>query len=169
MEQKTESKISLIIVVALITVLVMAMAIGAYLKLTDKVLISRSDYEARIAAYKQYDKLMDIQEIIDESFLWEYDKEAEFEGMYRGMLESLGDKYSRYMNKEEWESMLQSMNSSFTGVGVVFMQTDEGFYITEVIKDGPAYGAGVQAGDYILKVDGQEYGHCNQRRGRNHG
>jgi len=157
MEQKPKSNIALVITVAIITLALAAMLLGAYFKLTDKVVIGRAEYESRIAEYKQFDKLIDIQDTIENSFLWDYDKDAAFEAMYRGMLGSLGDQYSRYMNEEEWESMLQSMNSSFTGVGVVFMQTDEGFYITEVIKDGPADAAGVKAGDYILKVDGEEY------------
>ena len=157
MEERKESKVSLVITVVLITLVAAALLLKGYFVLTNKIVMSRDEYENRIAAYKQYDKLIDIQRTIDNSFLWEYDKEAEFEAMYRGMLSSLGDQYSRYLNKEEWESMIQSMNSSFTGVGVVFMQTDDGFVVTEVIKDGPAYGAGVEAGDYILKVDGKEF------------
>lgn len=161
MEEKSNSKVSLVIKVVLITLLVAALLFRGYFMLTDKIVLNRSDYESRIAAYKQFDKLIDIQSSIENSFLWEYDKKAGFEAMYRGVLESLGDQYSRYMNEEEWQAMLEIMNSSFTGVGVVFMQTEEGFYITEVIKDGPAYGAGVKAGDYILKVDGEEFSYSD--------
>ena len=156
-EQKQKSNLPLVITVAVITLAIVATLVGLYLKLTGKALINRAEYETKIAEYRQFDKLIEIQNTIEDSFLWEYDKDAAFEAMYRGVLESLGDQYSRYMNEEEWESLIQSMNSSFTGVGVVFMQTEEGFYITEVIKDGPADTAGVKAGDYILKVDGEEY------------
>ena len=157
MKRNAGSTIVLVLVVALLTLALAGAAVGTYCKLTNKVLVDNDVYNRDMAEYRKYEKFMNIQGIIDKSFLWEYDKEAELEAVYRAMLGSLGDQYSRYLDKEEVESLFASMNSSFTGVGVVFMQTEEGFLINEVIKDGPAYGAGLLAGDYILKVDGKEF------------
>ena len=157
MERKTGSTIVLILVVALLTLAIAGVAVGAYFKFTDKVIMDRATFEEVRDSYKKYEKFIDIQGLIDNSFLWEYDEAAEKEAIYRSMLGSLGDQYTRYLDEEEFEALYLSMNSSFTGVGIVFMQTDEGFYITEVIKDGPADTMGVQAGDYILKVDGKEF------------
>ena len=157
MERKTGSTIALILVVALLTLAIAGAAVGAYFKMTNKVIIDRAAFETVKEGLEENDKFLEIQSLIDNSFLWEYDKDAEMEAVYRAMLGSLGDQYTRYLDKEEFEALYLSMNSSFTGVGVVFMQTEEGFVITEVIKDGPAEIAGIKAGDHILKVDGKEY------------
>lgn len=158
MERKTGLWIIvLVLVVALVTLAAAGFAVGAYFKMTNKVIVDREAFEAVKESFDENDKFLEIQSLIDNSFLWEYDKEAEMEAVYRAMLESLGDQYTRYLDKEEFEALYLSMNSSFTGVGVVFMQTEEGFVITEVIKDGPAEIAGIKAGDHILKVDGKEY------------
>ena len=157
MERKTSTIIALILIVVILTVAAVGVAIGVYFKMADKIIVSKADYESVKDGYEKYDKLIDIQRIIDKSFLWDYNQDAEMEAIYRGMLGSLGDQYTRYLDKEELEALILSMNSSFTGVGVVFMQTDDGFLITEVIKDGPADTVGLKAGDYILKVDGKEY------------
>ncbi|MBQ7246112.1 MAG: S41 family peptidase [Firmicutes bacterium] len=149
--------IVLVLVVALVTLAAAGFAVGAYFKMTNKVIVDREAFEAVKESFDENDKFLEIQSLIDNSFLWEYDKEAEMEAVYRAMLESLGDQYTRYLDKEEFEALYLSMNSSFTGVGVVFMQTEEGFVITEVVKDGPAEIAGIKAGDHILKVDGEEY------------
>ena len=157
MERKAGSTIALILVVALLTLAIAGAAVGAYFKMTNKVIIDRAAFETVKEGLEENDKFLEIQSLIDNSFLWEYDKDAEMEAVYRAMLGSLGDQYTRYLDKEEFEALYLSMNSSFTGVGVVFMQTEEGFVITEVIKDGPAEIAGIKAGDHILKVDGKEY------------
>ena len=149
--------IVLVLVVALVTLAAAGFAVGAYFKMTNKVIVDREAFEAVKESFDENDKFLEIQSLIDNSFLWEYDKDAEMEAVYRAMLGSLGDQYTRYLDKEEFEALYLSMNSSFTGVGVVFMQTEEGFVITEVIKDSPAEIAGIKAGDHILKVDGKEY------------
>ncbi|MBO4234972.1 MAG: S41 family peptidase [Firmicutes bacterium] len=172
MERRTSTIVSLILVVILLTLAIAGIAVGAYFKLANKVIVDRGEYEMMNAIagqasqddydavkdkYKKYEKFIDIQGLIDDSFLWDYDAAEEMEAVYRAMLGSLGDQYTRYLDEEELEALILSMNSSFTGVGVVFMQTDDGFIITEVIKDGPADAAGLKAGDYILKVDGKEF------------
>lgn len=157
MERRTSTIVSLILVVIILTLAVVSVGVGMYLKLGDKVVVDRKVLESASGNDKEYEKLMNIQSLIDETFLWDYDKDAEMEAIYRAMLGSLGDQYTRYLDEEELEALILSMNSSFTGVGVWFMQTDEGFLITEVIKDGPADTVGLKAGDYILKVDGKEF------------
>lgn len=148
----------LIILITFLATLGLALiGLTAYFKLSDKVIVDRADYEQAANIYREYEKQIDIQRLIDESFLWEYDSDHEKEAVYRAMLGVLGDQYSRYLNEEELTELLNTMNSSFTGVGIVFMDTEEGFLVTEVIKDGPAYSVGVEAGDLILKVDGKEF------------
>ena len=157
-----EKKVSTIIITVLLTLSVVALVIFGCMKMAGLVLVRESDYKNAVQGQTSYHKFMDIQRLIDESFLWEYDKDAEQEAIYRAMLGSLGDEYTRYLDEEELQALIDGMNSSFNGIGVVFIQAEEGFIITDVIKDGPAYTVGIKAGDHILKVDDKEFEDSNE-------
>lgn len=155
--EKDNSKVRIILITVLLTLAIVGIAFALFMKMSNLVFVNEKSYNNAVEQIKGNEKFFDIQRLIDETFLWEYDQSAEKEAIYRSMLDSLGDQYTRYLNEGELQDLIDSMNSSFTGVGVVFMQTEEGFIITEVINEGPAYYAGLKAGDYILKVDGEEF------------
>lgn len=79
------------------------------------------------------------------------------DGMYKGMIDSLGDVYSVYYTEEEIESFMQDSNGIYYGIGA-YISTDEATglpVIAEVMEGSPAEEAGVQAGDICYKVDGE--------------
>jgi carboxyl-terminal processing protease len=79
------------------------------------------------------------------------------EGAIRGMIESVGDPYSSFMNKEEHISFTESFSGSYSGVGLVLGGNLDDDYVTVVapIEGTPAYRAGIVAGDKIILVDGE--------------
>lgn len=73
------------------------------------------------------------------------------------MLNALGDPYTFYMTREEYQSFLESINGgSVVGIGVSIQSavTDQGFLILSILPDSPAQQAGLEEGDYILSIDG---------------
>lgn len=69
------------------------------------------------------------------------------------MLKKLGDPYSSYFTKEEFDEFVNNIDNKFTGIGVRFMLHEEGFEITHVLDSSPAKEAGLQVGDIMLKAD----------------
>lgn len=68
---------------------------------------------------------------------------------------SLGDKYSAYRTKEEYQNYSSEMSGNYTGIGVVVTESDDGLILVKSVKnDGSAYEAGVLSGDIITSVDG---------------
>ncbi|MBR3053404.1 MAG: S41 family peptidase [Firmicutes bacterium] len=146
----------------LITVLITAAlcfgGFAAYVKITDKVLVDCARYEEVAEAYAKYSKFFDMQSLIEGQYLYDYDGEKMMDDGYHAMLKSLGDVYTRYMDAEEYATLERSINSRFTGIGITFTMTEEGeLRIIDVVKDGPAEIAGIQAGDVIETINGEVY------------
>lgn len=77
------------------------------------------------------------------------------DGIYKGMVESLGDPYSEYYSKEELESLYQDSFGVYYGVGAyVSLDTTTGLAkVSGIIADSPAEEADLRAEDIIYKVD----------------
>ncbi|MDD5900017.1 MAG: S41 family peptidase [Lachnospiraceae bacterium] len=92
-------------------------------------------------------------------YYWEEAEESDlYEGMYHGMLESLGDPYSCYYTKEEYAALMEEMEGTYCGIGALVSQNASTKAITIVrpFVDGPAYNAGMLPGDVIVNIDGED-------------
>ena len=101
-------------------------------------------------------KMKVIENVIDTYFYKEdVDKDAMVDGIFKGMVESLGDPYSEYYSKEELESLYQDSFGVYYGVGAyVSLDTTTGHAkVSGIIADSPAEEADLRAEDIIYKVD----------------
>ncbi|MDP2944855.1 MAG: S41 family peptidase [Atribacterota bacterium] len=84
------------------------------------------------------------------------DLDVVIQGAIRGMLKTLDDPYTRYMDpqalKREQEDMFLG---HFGGLGIIISIKDDQLTIISPIEDTPAYKAGVKAGDKIVEIDGK--------------
>lgn len=65
------------------------------------------------------------------------------------------DTHSMYLTKEEYEQGFSQL-TGYVGVGLGMEQKPEGVFVSSVNRSGPAYVAGVQVGDRIVKIDGKD-------------
>ena len=110
--------------------------------------------------YSSSEKLKLIEQMIHQRYLHEDEVTPEMleEGMYRGMVDSLGDPYSVYYNEDDLKSLLESSSGSFGGIGVHLTQDpDTGVVTVYKVMDGyPAAKAGVSENDILIRVAGEE-------------
>ena len=100
-------------------------------------------------------KVKMLNEFINRYYLDETDAATLQDGIYKGMIESLGDPYSTYYNAEELKKIEQSNRGMFYGVGLSLRQEQDTMYIyvNEVLKDTPADGSGIEPEDVLYAVD----------------
>ena len=105
-------------------------------------------------------KLEMLRELIDEVYLHSEDVSDEElrEFLIKGYVSGLGDPYSVYYDKDETESLFESTEGKFGGIGVSITQDYETGAMTfvNVYEDGAGAEAGFQAGDILYKVDGED-------------
>ncbi|MBQ7256195.1 MAG: PDZ domain-containing protein [Abditibacteriota bacterium] len=108
-----------------------------------------------------------VKMIIDKNYVEKIDAELYNEmsvDLAKGMLRELGDSACRYADKKEVELIEKANLGEFEGIGIKpeirTVDVDgirvEKLFVGSVIPQGPAYKAGIQAGDVIELIDGQE-------------
>ena len=104
-----------------------------------------------------YDKFDEIQQIVDAYFIGEADAKAMEDAAAGAMIDALDDRWSYYMNAEEYKAYKETMNNAYVGIGVTISVREDGYIdILQVNAGGPAEEAGVLAGDVIVAVSGQD-------------
>lgn len=82
------------------------------------------------------------------------DMDILFQAAVKGMIQSLGDKYTDYFEPTETTEFTDTLSGEFEGIGAVLTEdTNGGIFITEFINDSPAEDSGLKIGDKITAVD----------------
>ena len=77
-------------------------------------------------------------------------------GSLKGMVNSLGDPYSVYLDPKMFSELMLETKGSFGGVGIVLGVKDKQLTVVAPIEGTPAETAGILSGDLIVKIDGQD-------------
>lgn len=104
------------------------------------------------------EKLTEIEGLMNDYFLDEMDEEQIETWLYKGAVAGLGDPYAAYYTEEEYQSLRDSTNGSYCGIGVEISQNINTGIVTvaRVFEDGPAMEAGLKPGDILYKVGDTE-------------
>lgn len=100
-----------------------------------------------------------ILPLIREKYYGKVDNETQMTyTAIRGLLNSLDDPYTRFLDPIEYRDLREENTGEFEGIGAKLdpQPTKEGFIrIVRPIEGGPAARAGIRRGDLIMKVDGK--------------
>ena len=78
------------------------------------------------------------------------------QGAIRGMLQSLGDQHTSYMDPEQYRQSTIAMQGEYDGIGAWVDTTGKYLTIVSPMKDYPAEKAGLKPGDQVIGVDGED-------------
>lgn len=121
---------------------------------TDVSLETSSDKTEGALPLQELQTFADVFHQIRSGYVEEVDDSTLFEFAVRGMLEGL-DPHSAYLTKEDYSDLQTTTDGEFSGLGIEIGRRGSYIEIIAPIDGSPAVEAGLQAGDVILKLDGQ--------------
>lgn len=111
-----------------------------------------AQYSRSNSASRQQQKLLMVENIVSNLYVDNVDEEKIVENAVRGILENL-DPHSSYSTKEETTSSQETMQGSFSGIGIQFNMQKDTLYVVQTIAGGPSEKVGILPGDRFIAVD----------------
>tara|TARA_Y100000590_G_scaffold414498_1_gene511440 strand:- start:1460 stop:2614 length:1155 start_codon:yes stop_codon:yes gene_type:complete len=105
--------------------------------------------------YKKIDLFSEVLEKIEKEYVEEIDQAEAMDSAIDGVLRSL-DPYSAYMNPEVFEESQTETSGKFGGLGIEVSMEAGVVKVITPIDDTPAARVGVKAGDYIVRINGEQ-------------
>ncbi|GAB6277721.1 MAG: S41 family peptidase [Rectinema sp.] len=114
---------------------------------------------------KQYSQLLqNIFQFILQNYVDEPDPAKLYQGAIKGMMDSLNDPYSTFLDEDMMSDLMSDTTGTYGGVGLYISKQatapteDTPRYIEVVspIEDTPAWKEGIRSGDLITKIDGED-------------
>ena len=105
--------------------------------------------------YEKIDLLGEVLEKVQDEYVDEIDQAEVMDFAINGILQSL-DPYSAYMNPKIYEEMQTETSGEFGGLGIEVSMEGGVVKVISPIDDTPAARVGVKAGDYIVRINGEQ-------------
>ena len=143
-------------------VTISAMAIVCALTFIVTSFISLQRFNTKVQAVKEkaekYSRLEALDTYVREHFYnKELDEDALMNGILKGYVAGLDDPYSYYLTEEEYSAMKVKESGKQVGIGITVRQMEDGYAeVIEVQEGSPAEGGGLQIGDILIAVEGND-------------
>ena len=105
-------------------------------------------------AYKNLEIFSNVLSIVQQNYVDDIDTQETIEGAIKGMLSSL-DPHSSFLKPDDFKELQVETKGSFSGIGIEITTKDNMLTVVSPIEDTPAFKAGIQAGDRIIKIEGE--------------
>ncbi|MCL5289670.1 MAG: S41 family peptidase [Bacillota bacterium] len=102
--------------------------------------------------YKGLGNLIKVVTLVKSQYLFEVAPEKMVEGAIKGVVESLDDPYSVYLDKKTYSSLQEQIRGSFGGIGVLVGLKDHYLTVVKPFPNTPAAEKGIKAGDIIVQI-----------------
>lgn len=122
---------------------------------------NQSEYKyamSMMEKYPEFTTLFEVRDDIEKLYDGEIDSDLLVDNATKAMTDALGDKYTVYMNEEEFKDYLDSASGYHSGIGVYVRLDNDKVVVIGFVDGGTAKEADIKIGDVIKAVDGVEVG-----------
>ncbi|MCL5780594.1 MAG: S41 family peptidase [Firmicutes bacterium] len=105
--------------------------------------------------YKGLGNLVKVVTLVKGQYLFEVAPEKLVEGAIKGVVESLDDPYSVYLDAKTYSSLQEQIRGSFGGIGVLVGVREHYLTVVKPFPNTPAAEKGIKAGDIIMQIGDQ--------------
>ena len=158
-DKKTFKKreVIFLLVIACLCSIVLGIVIGGVTGLATKFNANLRD-SYHVATDKNLKDFVRNYKYIVNNYYEDIDREKLIDNAISGMMKSLDDPYSVYMDENETNSFNISLDGEYKGIGIQIAKDEEkkAMLVMYVFKDSPAFKAGLKVGDYIIKIDNKD-------------
>lgn len=106
------------------------------------------------STYKTLKTFTEILDIVEKNYVEPIEPKVLIQGAISGMMKSL-DPHSSFMTAEMYKELEVETKGSFGGIGIEITIQKDILTVVSPIEDTPAFNAGIEAGDQIIKIDGK--------------
>lgn len=98
-------------------------------------------------------RFLRTMKLLKRNYNGEVDNHQLFDGALKGMVESVGDPYTVYLNKKDFQQLSEMTVGSFGGIGILFGKRGNDYVVISALEDNPGAKAGIKSGDIITAID----------------
>jgi len=117
--------------------------------------------DTKVSSFQYVKKLNSVFDFVLQNYVEEIDPKILYEGALKGMMDSIGDPYTVYLDMNTMRELNDTTTGAFGGVGLSISKASEStaekpayVEVASPIEDTPGAKAGIQSGDLITAVDG---------------
>ena len=99
-------------------------------------------------------RIAEVEDVLASDSLDVYDVEDVTDAALKAFGDGSNDPYLRYYSAERYSTLLNDQEEGYAGVGVLFSEYDGQAYAVDVFEGSPAQLEGVQEGDFIASING---------------
>ena len=106
--------------------------------------------------YKHVGNLIKVISLVRTQYIEPVQTTSLVDGAIRGMVDSLHDPYSVYLDPDTYKQLQEQIRGSFGGLGILVGVKNDLLTVARVYEGTPAYKAGVKEGDQIVGIEGKD-------------
>jgi len=135
---------------SIVIVLILFVALSIFIMGDAKRARSADDLESKLNIYLQV-----LDSVKNDYVEKNLDNSKLMYGSIRGLLDSLDDPYTRFLEPSSYKEMKIRLSGSYSGIGIYIGIKDKQLMVISPIKDTPAWKEGLKPKDKILAIDGK--------------
>lgn len=137
-----------------VVVTILSLIVGAFSCMSVFVVLSGGKNYFKLS--RELSKFVDVYDTLIDNYNGEIDKDKLVDEAIDGMMSSVGDNYTGYVDEENTDKFNEQVVGVYEGIGCTIQLNKNGIEVIEIFDDSPSKKAGLHVGDIILKVDDKD-------------